>query len=833
MKRLKQVTALLIAAVLLTGQGSAWAEEEEKTQIHIKSAEDFETFCRNCSLDTYSEGIKVCLETDIDFGKEAIQPVPTFSGMFEGNGHQLTNFRLQTDGSHQGLFRYLEKEGIIQNLKVSGEVTPKGSRCQVGGIAGVCRGEISGCSFDGEVSGENYVGGIAGVNHGNILGCTVSGSVSGKRYTGGLVGYSDGRIENGTNSAKVNTEITEGGLELNDINFSELVTGINLVSAQDDNVVSDTGGICGYSQGVIVACRNEGTIGYQHYGYNVGGIAGRQNGYINNCVNSGDVFGRKDIAGITGQMEPFLVLKSQQKLKDAIQNLTGSIGTAIANADEQAGDAVFILDEMGGLTREVSEQFEVTEGGIITVKDGGDWESVDFRKEELLGYIDILNEISGNTTDVMAADLRAVNANAEVLMDLMANALSGNNSLIDYQDISSEAAASEEDIEGKVSYCRNEGSINGDTNVGGITGAMEIENNQDMESSLTGVLQSTLDLQGISSLTYHAKCASIGNINLGKVDCRKNSAGGISGTHNIGIITGCENYADVAAEGDYCGGIAGSSTSEIRQSYSRGSVTGAEYVGGIVGLGQKITDCAANVNLEGVTACYGSIAGYIDIETKDNIRGNIFLENGIGAIDGISYSGYAEPMAENDFIDREELPQELRTPKKAEKAEASQPVVVTTIESARKAEESGNPVAVATGRFSETTVLEVVPYEGELPETEGISVAAWTIRITEGNADGLRVWSPGTEKKNERLRIFLCGEDGNWFETEAEESGSYFLLPGGTENVTVAITRERDMKETVIYTAMGVAVGIVLLTIILSSRKDRKKRKAEKEQPQE
>ena len=70
------------------------------------------------------------------------------------------------------------------------------------------------------------------------------------------------------------------------------------------NSTVDIGGICGYSQGVIVSCTNESLVGYEHVGYNVGGIVGRQNGYVQMCVNNGEVFGRKDVGGIAGQAEP-------------------------------------------------------------------------------------------------------------------------------------------------------------------------------------------------------------------------------------------------------------------------------------------------------------------------------------------------------------------------------------------------------------------------------------------------------------------------------------------------------------------------------------------------
>lgn len=70
---------------------------------------------------------------------------------------------------------------------------------------------------------------------------------------------------------------------------------------------TDTGGIAGLSSGKFTTASNTGTIGYQHVGYNVGGVAGRvSQGYLQNCTNTGAVYGRKDVGGIVGQLEPFL-----------------------------------------------------------------------------------------------------------------------------------------------------------------------------------------------------------------------------------------------------------------------------------------------------------------------------------------------------------------------------------------------------------------------------------------------------------------------------------------------------------------------------------------------
>lgn len=99
--------------------------------------------------------------------------------------------------------------------------------------------------------------------------------MDGKRYTGGIAGSSDGMVSACTNLAEVNTSISEHGLELEKLNLSD-ITNLDLTNADDSDVVSDSGGIVGFSEGTIHNCVNRGIVGYQHYGYNVGGIAGRR-----------------------------------------------------------------------------------------------------------------------------------------------------------------------------------------------------------------------------------------------------------------------------------------------------------------------------------------------------------------------------------------------------------------------------------------------------------------------------------------------------------------------------------------------------------------------------
>ena len=231
---------------LVIGYVDGSAGKNEGKTIRITSAEEFEAFSRNCRSSVWSIGLSVQLEADIDFAGRSVMPVPSFSGTFCGNGHTIKNFYCASNGSHQGLFRYLEQEGRILDLNVSGSVMPDGSRSSVGGIVGTSRGSLSGCSFTGTVEGLVSVGGIVGENLGVISDCRAAGSVNGKHFSGGIAGYSDGTIIHCSSSAEVNTEIRDRTIDIETLDIHDIV-GINLVSAEDEDTVSDVGGIAGIS----------------------------------------------------------------------------------------------------------------------------------------------------------------------------------------------------------------------------------------------------------------------------------------------------------------------------------------------------------------------------------------------------------------------------------------------------------------------------------------------------------------------------------------------------------------------------------------------------------
>lgn len=356
----------LLAAICLLFSLMQPAAAAQEREITITTVADLLELAQRCSLDTWSQGKTVRLEADLDLTGTAFTPIPTFGGTFDGQGHTISGLSLTSSGSKQGLFRTIQSNGVVENLTVSGTVAPGGSQTSVGGIAGVNSGIIRSCSFSGSVSGKTAVGGIVGRNKesGQIADCFVSGIIQGESSTGGVAGRNLGVLLKCSSSASVNTS-EEGSSVPSVEDLADLDLESTLTGAESDEAESlldsctDTGGIAGYSSGVIQSCTNSGTVGYPHVGYNVGGIAGRQTGYLAGCVNKGSVLGRKDVGGIVGQAEPDLTVNPSsdtlERLRTELDTLDGLIQQAINDAQSSSDTVSAHLTAIGDYTDEARD----------------------------------------------------------------------------------------------------------------------------------------------------------------------------------------------------------------------------------------------------------------------------------------------------------------------------------------------------------------------------------------------------------------------------------------------------------------------------------------------
>ncbi|MBN1510333.1 MAG: hypothetical protein JW955_26025 [Sedimentisphaerales bacterium] len=140
------------------------------------------------------------LVADIDLSGVAwtAPPIPAFSGVFDGHGHQIRHLTLQgDDASRMGLFGRIEGDACVYNLGLEDVriVMADGSH-RAGGLAGDNAGYVVNCYVTGIASGGNNcrtIGGLIGVNWlGVISDCYAAVGVEAgdaSVQVGGLVGY--------------------------------------------------------------------------------------------------------------------------------------------------------------------------------------------------------------------------------------------------------------------------------------------------------------------------------------------------------------------------------------------------------------------------------------------------------------------------------------------------------------------------------------------------------------------------------------------------------------------------------------------------------------------
>ena len=701
-----------IYSELVSGEDSSLYEgipEEDMEVVEIGSAEEFASFAADCRIDSFSKDKYVKLMADIDLKDYPGITVPIFGGVFDGQGHVISGLKQESKGSAEGLFRFLQRNGEVRNLCVNGVVTDEDEGENTGLIVGENYGKILKCEARGKVSGKENVGGIAGFNASSAL---ISGSVNvcsvtGEHSVGGICGNNEGLVENCENSGFVNTSVSDVEVNVKDITVEDIA---KIGKSSSLSAFTDVGGIAGLSSGQLTDCKNGGTIGYEHVGYNIGGIVGRlSQGYVCECKNYGLVLGRKDIGGIAGQMEPFLQV---QYMADGISQLNTETNKLFDMIDGAINDLDKYGTETSNLAREISDKLKEVNhiSGKLPKPDPEKDFTPDAAKEyaeqlndqvketgenmlSLKENFEIIAQYSGKISDLirrenstLTGDLKSISTQARKVENI-ANGMSENiaayegititdGSHEEAEDESKEDSSGEEtenasegdskesegDLEdgeiqdadnfGRLVACENYASISADSAVGGIVGRISTEYDFDPEDDV--------ELNGNESLYMNAtaKATVRDSNNYGKITSKKDYVGGIAGYVKYGSLISNVSVCDVVSEdGIYAGGIAGCSESELDSCSVCGSVSGKSYVGGIAGKGSRIVKCNAYAGIE----CFGKGAGEIagDIADGGQIGENYFVSSDFGGVDKVAFSIGAKPLSYEEFIRLPGLPEEF------------------------------------------------------------------------------------------------------------------------------------------------------------------------------
>lgn len=475
----------------------------------------------------------------------------------------------------------------------------------------------------------------------------------------------------------------------------------------------------------------------------------------------------------------------------------------------------------------------------------------------LLDDGDALRETMSGSTDILLDDLDAINEQFGVITDLLRDLLEGGEEPEDrFEDVSDEASAATDT--GDLSDARNDGTVEGDINVAGIVGSMAIEYDFDPEDDLIREGDRSLDFR------YQTRAVVAACINTGEITGKQDYAGGIVGLMDLGRVSGCENYGTVTStNGDYVGGIAGASWGSIRDSWSKCRLSGGDYVGGVAGLGATLVNCHTLVTIDEGSAYLGAVAG--DVDSDGTVSGNTFTSESLGALDGISYAGKAEPVDFDTLCSTEGVPELFSQLELTFVADGVTVAVVPFqygkgIEAlpeipAKKGYSASWPDLDYTHlTASRTLEAEYTPYTsaltdgGELPEIlvdgsfssraevshttedvtwtddQGQSHSATAYTVTVGDPDLEQVSYTVHYRlpdSGKRYTLWVRNEDG-WSQVDFEIDGQYLLFASQAEEITFCVT-ERP-SNLFAWIAAGAGCLILLAIIFYGSRRIHKKR---------
>lgn len=691
----------------------ASAEENVSGVIEISSEDDLIRFADSCKNDSFSFGKTVKLTTDISITREDLDGIAYFNGTFDGGNHTIRNINKEYKGSDYGFFRYLGDSAYVYNLNISGNISATGSQKNIGGIAGVNYGIISNCSFIGKVSGTTAVGGITGVNKSGakLVNCHSEADISATNQTGGIAGDNQGIISDCYSKSNVNIQELSssfdiGGVDVGTFNITQHVvdrndmggiaggsTGIiagctNYGTIGYSHTGYNVGGIAGNQSGRIYNCTNEGSV----YGRkDVGGIVGQaqpyiESEYLNDRVNqlkdsvdsisnimnnlsssvsdtTSEVSGYAENLADKYKEDVDVLSDSLDDLSDSLKNdnpdadkYIDNINAALDKIDEIQGDDIILSDKQ---KEEINEQWKIIRDNITDLANS--------MSDTTDSVEDFINNVSdqigkGNTSD----DIKGIADSLENQMNVIADSISsissqinnmGNiasdtvNTIVDKEDYIEDISTADnaKETDGVIYSSVNRGDINGDINVGGIAGTMNVEYDVDPEYDLDLSTATNVKIRTTVNVVV-MDC-----INYGDVTSKKNCAGGITGLQELGLVYSSEGYGSVKSEtGDYAGGVVGNSISTISDSYSLCNVESNSYTGGICGQGYTVKNCITIPVINGDGEAKGSVSGIINSDGER--KNNLFVNQQYGGIDNISYKGIAEPVTYEYVMSLDNIP---------------------------------------------------------------------------------------------------------------------------------------------------------------------------------
>lgn len=584
--------------------------------------------------------------------------------------------------------------------------------------------------------------------------------------------------------------------------------------------------------------------------------------------------GLSDVGVASGQIKDALLHLSDALKK--VDNATAELPAVISDMTEAISNLSKSMDKLTVISENINRLLGYLKG-VDTIQIPTPPESMKTTAGELFASISsIESELQYLNSDLTGLGLDLIGKISRInsiFNEMSTNIVDMIYGISDGSIIDSSVSETEIDsvTNGRIFSCVNYGSVNGDINVGGIGGVIGLEYALDPEDDMT------LELNVTQKKQYRLKAVIHASKNYGEIIAKYDSAGGVCGKMDFGLIYGCESYSKIESlSGDYVGGIAGITAGLISQCFVKAILYGGKYVGGIVGSG-------VNEDLSGDSSMvrnnysmveilrYSQYAGAISGANIGQYSENLFISDELAGIDTTSYKGKAEPITYEEFIRRRSIPTGFysftlkfvadgvvilakefeygqsfdasiipEVPKKNgqygywDKTDLQNLVFDTTINAIYK------PYVTALGSAdTRENGREIFLVRGEFTHQDrlGVSRSVDTSTITLANnlftVDSLiEVWSIDIPKDTLESNVLHFLPDGDytkimikvngiWQELKTTEFGSYQTFEVSGDKVEIAVVKQtvKAIPVIIISLILLVQIGLIITFVILNKKK--------------
>ena len=590
--------------------------------------------------------------------------LPAFSGVFDGNGHAISNFTYSSTGETCiGIFGYIYGPNArIINVGMVDPNVDGGTAAGVGSLVGwIDLGAVTNCHvIGGSVTGKQLVGGLIGSgsiikecyavgtrviaegstggligsSSGSIIDCYATAEITGSYRIGGLVGSNRGAIVDSYSDGIVAGGSTVGGL----VGYNDNGIISNCFSTTNVTGKNSTGGLVGENRGSVINCYCSCTLEAQDQ---VGGLVGINEGVITASYSSADLWGRDEVGGLVGYNSYNAeIVNCYANGNAAGQNYVGGLVGNNATNITRAGDILFGAIRNCYSIAIVSGDENV--GGLIGYF-GDDGVSSSFWDIEVSGKTTSDGGV-GKTTLEMKDPNTFIDAGWDFIGapggpgDIWVEPEGGGYPILTWQ-ISPppelpafSGGTGEPDDPYLISTAEELNSIGHNPRL--MTADFKLVNDIDLTGVDFYILASEYypfcgkfdgDGHTVSNFSYTSPevagaglfaYVSVGQItNLGLINPNVhvdegNFHGCLVGSLGVGIVTNCYVESGSVTGQDEIGGLVGENDSSgvIMNCYFTGVATGSENVGGLVGRNRgSITASYSYANVEGTTAVGGLV----------------------------------------------------------------------------------------------------------------------------------------------------------------------------------------------------------------------------------